>query len=110
MLLEVAKPVTLVFCILSLYAVFSSAFLALSIDLRQRICESLLRLALAAVISMMSGLIFRDATPEPYADTIKITATPPMKLYCWASSVMLVMFVLSCYLETHCVFYREVRF
>jgi hypothetical protein len=59
---------------------------------------------------MMSGLIFRDATPEPYADTIKITATPPMKLFCWASSVMLVMFVLSCYLETHCVFYREVRF
>ena len=110
MLVEVAKPVTLVFCILSLYAVFSSAFLDLSIDLHQRLCESLLRLALAAVISMMSGLIFRDATSEPCAHTTKITATLPVQLFCWASSVMLVMFVLSCYLETHCVFYRDVRF
>ena len=65
MLVEVAKPVTLVLCILSLYAVFNAAFLSLSSDLHQRIYESLLRLALATVISVMSGLIFRDATPEP---------------------------------------------
>jgi hypothetical protein len=52
MLLEVAKPVTLVFCILSLCAVFDAAFLSLSIDLHQRIYESLLRVALAALIAV----------------------------------------------------------
>jgi hypothetical protein len=35
MLVEVAKPITLVFCILSLYAAFNAAFLGLSIDLHQ---------------------------------------------------------------------------
>src|ERR1700735_2159329 len=55
MLVEIAKPVTLVFCILSLYAVFDAAFLSLSIDLHEKIYESLLRIALAALISVMSG-------------------------------------------------------
>ena len=62
MLVEVAKPVTLVFCILSLYAVFSSAFLDLSIDLHQRLCESLLRLALSGRDLDDERIDFRDAT------------------------------------------------
>jgi hypothetical protein len=61
MLVEVAKPVTLliVFSILSLYAVFSTAFLVPSSDMHQRIFDSLSRLALAAVISLIGGLILR---------------------------------------------------
>jgi len=65
MLVEIAKPITLVFSILSLYAVFDAAFLSLSIDLHQRIYESVLRVALAALTSVISGLIFRDAAPRP---------------------------------------------
>jgi hypothetical protein len=109
MLMEVAKPVTLIFCILSLYAVFNTAFLGLSIDPHQRICESLLQLALAAVMAVISGLIFRDATPGPYAHT-RLTATLPMQIFCWAAGVMLVLFMLSWYMETHCIFYRDIHF
>ena len=108
MLVEVAKPVTLVFCILSLYAVFDAAFLSLSIDLHQRIYESLLRVALAALISVISGLVFRDAAPS--ARRSAFVTTLPVQMFCWAASIMLVLFVVSWYLETHCIFYRDIRF
>jgi uncharacterized membrane protein YdcZ (DUF606 family) len=110
MFAEVAKPVTLVLCILSLYAVFNAAFLAVSMDMHEKICESLIRLALAAVISLISGLIFRDATQEPYAGRARLTATLPVQMFCWVSGAMGVLFVVSWYLETYCVFYRDVRF
>jgi hypothetical protein len=109
MLFEVAKPVTLIFCILSLYAVFNTAFLVPSIDVQQRICDSLSLLALAAVTSLLSGLTFR-ATHEMEAGNTRLIATLPMQIFCWAASTMLVLFVLSWYLETYCVFYRDVRF
>jgi hypothetical protein len=108
MLVEVAKPVTLVFCILSLYAVFDAAFLSLSIDLHQRIYESLFRVALAALIAVISGLVFRDAAPS--ARRSAFVTTLPVQMFCWAASIMLVLFVVSWYLETHCIFYRDIRF
>jgi hypothetical protein len=108
MLVEIAKPITLVFSILSLYAVFDAAFLSLSIDLHQRIYESVLRVALAALTSVISGLIFRDAAPRPRRSAL--VTTLPVQIFCWAASIMLVLFVVSWYLETHCVFYRDIRF
>ena len=110
MFAEIAKPVTLVFCILSLYAVFDAAFLAVSIDMHQKIYESLIRLALAAAISLISGLIFRDATLEPHAGGEPLTATLPVQLFCWGSGVMLVLFIVAWCLESYCVFYRDTRF
>jgi hypothetical protein len=109
MFAEVAKPVTLVFCILSLYALFDSAFLALSIDVHQKIYESLIRLALTAG-SFIGGLIFRDATPEPHVGNARLTDTLPVQLFCWGSGSMIVLFVVTWYLESYCVFYRDTRF
>jgi hypothetical protein len=109
MFAEIAKPVTLVFCILSLYGVFDAAFLAVSIDVHQKIYESLIRLALAAAISLISGMIFRDATPEPHVGDARLSATLPVQLFCWTSGVMLVLFIVSWYLETYCIFYRDIR-
>jgi hypothetical protein len=110
MFAEVAKPVALVFCILSLYAVFNAAFLGLSIDMHQRVCDSLSRLALAAAICGISGLIFSDARHDGAPATRRLTTTLPVRLFCWASVAMLVLFVVSWYLETYCIFYRDVRF
>jgi len=108
MLLEVAKPVTLIFCILSLYAAFDAAFLSLSNDLHQRICETFLRIALAGLISVISGMIFRDAAPRPRRSGL--VTTLPVQVFCWVASIMLVLFLVSWYLETHCIFYRDIRF
>ena len=108
MLVEVAKPVTFILCILSLYAVFHAAFMAPS-DLQQKVYESILLLALSAIVSVISGLSFRAAEPEPQAHQIRLISTLPLQLFCWARSIMLVLFLLSWYLETYCVFYKDVR-
>jgi hypothetical protein len=109
-LVEIAKPVALVSCILSLYAVFHTAFLVPSIDLQQRICDAIALLALAAGISLIGGVIFSAATQAPRTGSPRLTATLPVRLFCWASGGMLVLFILAWYLETYVVFYRDVHF
>jgi hypothetical protein len=109
MLLELAKPLSLVFCILSLYAVFYAAFLNPGSDLDQTIYDSLGLLALSAGISLVSGLIFREPMQPTDTGSVRLTTTLPVRMFCWASAAMLVFFVVAWYLETYCVFYRDVR-
>ena len=109
MFAEVAKPITFLVCILCLCAVFNSAFLSSSIDLDQKICNSLVMLALAAAICLVSGMIFRDAKEDRSSGKRALTATLPVQVFCWTSLIMVVLFVISWYLETHCVFYRDVQ-
>jgi hypothetical protein len=106
---EIAKPVALVLCILSLYGVFHVAFLRPVDDLSQRIWDSLVLLALAAGISITSGLIFREAPGKASDGGSRLTSTLPIKMFYWASLVMLILFIVSWYLETDCIFYRDVR-
>ena len=110
MLIELAKPVTFILCIVSLYALFMTAFLVPSSDMHQKICDCLGPLMLAAGVSLISGLIFLRAMPEPDAANARLVATLPVQLFVWASSIMLVLFIVSWYLESHCIFYRDVRF
>jgi hypothetical protein len=65
MFTEVAKPVTLVFCILSLYAVFYAAFLDFSLDFHGKIYSSLGWLAVAAGISLLSVGFFAMQRNKP---------------------------------------------
>ena len=110
MFVEVAKPITLLFSILSLYGVFHTAFLLPAADAEQRLSESLALLALAAGICLLSGLIFREAPENRDIRCDRLLATLPVQLFCWASTVMLILFLVSWYLETHCIFYRDIRF
>jgi len=105
MLLEAAKPIALILCLISLCAVFHAAFLAPAIDLEQRALNAGILLSLAAGISLSSGLIFREST----AESAPLTRTLPMQMFCWAVCVMLLLFLASWYLETHCIFYKDVR-
>lgn len=107
MLLELAKPVALLLCLLSLYAVFHTAFLVPASDLQDRIIDSLELLAVAAGISLVAGLIFCESAP---VDSGRLAASLPIQVFCWASSTMVLFFVASWYLESHCIFYRDVHF
>jgi len=107
MLLELAKPVALLLCLLSLYAVFHTAFLVPASDLHERIFDSLELLAVAAGISLVAGLIFCESAP---VDSAHLAASLPIQVFCWASSTMFLFFVASWYLESHCIFYRDVHF
>jgi hypothetical protein len=102
MLLEVTKPVAVVLCMVSLCAVFDTAFLVQASDLQQRVWDSTILLSLAAGICLTSGMIFREETET-------LTRTLPIQMFCWAVCLMMVLFVTSWYLETHCIFYKDVR-
>lgn len=110
-MLTEAKPVILVFCILSLYGLFYSVFLDPLSDSQQRICDSLALLLLTAAISFLGGFIFREAEAEqgPRTSRMRLTATLPVQLFFWASGIMVVVFLVSWYLQTHCIFYRDTR-
>lgn len=110
MLVEIAKPIAFLLCMVSLCALFFTAFLAPASDLQQRILDSLEMLVLAGGISLVSGLIFRDSVPEHSADdNTRLTATLPIQVFCWATGAMFILFIVSWYLETHCIFYRDIR-
>lgn len=110
LLKEVAKPISLMLCLLSLCAVFHTAFLVQASSLDQRIRDSLELLALSGGIALASGLIFGESVQKPSTSNARLAATLPMQLFWWASGVMFLLFVGSWYLETYCIFYRNVHF
>jgi hypothetical protein len=110
MLLELARPVALLSCILSLYAVFHTAFLIPASDMHQRIYQSLELLALAAAISFVGGFIFRNEAREPGSGGTRFAGTLPMRMFFWTTSTMFILFIVSWYMESYCVFYRDIRF
>jgi hypothetical protein len=106
MLQEAAKPIALLLCLLSLCAVFYTVFLLPASGLEQRIWDSTVLLSLSAGICLSSGMIFR----EPTRDGVEpVLGTLPVQVFCWATAMMTALFVVSWYLETYCVFYKDVR-
>jgi hypothetical protein len=115
MLLELAKPVALILCLLSLYAVFHTLFLSIEdphlilqphqafID---RILDSVLLLAISAGICLLGGLLFRESQPHPHPS---LATTLPMPIFYWATGIMLVLFFLARFLETHYIFSPKVH-
>jgi hypothetical protein len=119
MLLELARPVALLLCILSLYAVFHTAFLVPATGLEQTIWNSLQLLAVAAGISLVGGLIFQEPPsgakvapmPGERLHNTRLVATLPMQLFCWTSIAILVLFIAAWYLGSQCPFdCRDHRF
>ena len=109
MLVEIAKPVALLLCILSLFAVFHAAFLVPATDLYQKIQESLTLLVLSAGISLASGLIFTDPGSQSSDHSPGIMHTLPMQLFCWGAVIIAILFLLSWYLESFYVLYKDPR-
>lgn len=113
-LLELAKPITLLCSMLSLLAVFHTAFLGQATDYSQRMYNSLGVLLLAAAFALVGGLVFlqdgrqRKVSPVNRSRQLGITQTFPVQVFCWTTGIMAVLFVLSWYLETHCIFYRDI--
>jgi hypothetical protein len=106
MLQEAVKPIALVLCLLSLCAVFYTAFLLPASGMEQRIWDSTVLLSLAAGICLTSGMIFREPTRDGVEPVLR---TLPVQLFCWATCVMVGLFVASWYLETFGIFYKDMR-
>ena len=105
MLLDLAKPLALLLSMLSLYRVFHAAFLTTATTTAERGQDALARLALAAGVAVVGGLVFGAATERP-----PFLHTLPVRLFCWAAAGILVLFVASWYIETYVILYRDVRY
>jgi hypothetical protein len=60
-MLEVAKPIAVALCMLSLCAVFNAAFLVPASDLESRLSATVILLSLTVGICLASGMIFRES-------------------------------------------------
>jgi hypothetical protein len=114
-LLEFAKLGALLLCMLSLYVVFRTLFLSIEDPhailqppqiFTNRILDALLLIALSATISLLGGIIFRESEPKPHPS---LAATLPLQIFSWATSIMLTLFVLARFLETHYIFTPKIH-
>ena len=114
-LLEFAKLAALLLCMLSLYAIFRTLFLSIETPrpilqspqvFTNRILNALLLIALSAAISLLGGIIFREAEPDPHPS---LASTLPLQVFSWATSIMLVLFFLAWFVETHYIFSPSVH-
>ena len=93
--LELAKFASLLLSILSLDAVFHSAFLEPGSDVHQRLLPSLELLMLAAAICLASGAIFREWEQRAGKRDASLVGSLPMLIFWWASGVMALLFCLA---------------
>jgi hypothetical protein len=92
---ELAKFASLLLSILSLDAVFHSAFLEPGSDVHQRLLPSLELLMLAAAICLASGAIFREWEQRAGKRDASLVGSLPMQIFWWASGVMVLLFCLA---------------
>ena len=99
MLLELGKAASFALCILSLYSLLISVFFEPNTSWQQRLATGLARLAVAACVSLASGLIFSiPARTNPDAG-LPLWKTLPVKVFFWAAFTLAVLFVLTWYLR-----------
>jgi len=103
---EATKPVALMMCMAALCGVFYAAFLSPVSHPEGNLWDTLTLLSLTAGICVASGMLFLEGNGNEDGELLR---TLPVQMLLWAVGVMAVMFVASWYLETHCVFYRDVR-
>ena len=110
MFLELARPVAVICCLLSLLAVFHTAFLGGEAEFAERLVNSLGVVLLAAGVAMLGGLAFqRRDGKRVSAGAVRLIETFPVRVFCWTTGIMAVLFVTAWYLETHCIFFKDVR-
>jgi hypothetical protein len=103
--LELAKFASLLVSILTLDAVFHTAFLEPGSHLEQQLLPALRMLMLAAAVSLASGYIFRAGerrAPQRSArQDGSVAGSLPMMIFWWGSGVMALLFGLAWMIERY---------
>ena len=98
---ELAKLAALVLTILSIYALVVSAFFVPGSPWNARLLSSIETLAMTACVCFASGLLFSitgDSSPPPIRT---VARTLPVQLFFWSLGGVVLMFLLSRYLEVY---------
>ena len=112
MLLELAKPLALIAVILSLLALFHTAFLEPDATTLQHLEDSLGPLLLSALAAILGGFLFlpaRRARVVPISRSRALWSTFPMRIFYFSAAAMALLFVAAWYFETYLVPYRNVH-
>ena len=99
MLLEIGRVFSFLLGLLSLYPILVSAFFVPGSHWEERLELSLLRIALAGCVCLISGMLFSwPSATNPDAGQ-PLLATLPVRMFLFALAGMAVLFVVSWYLE-----------
>lgn len=101
MLLDLGKFASLLLSILCLFAVFHTAFIMPAGSFDDRAIASLKMLAVAAAVCWGSGWIFCYWERKMGAENPSIARTLPMRAFWWSSLGMLILFLVSWYVEVY---------
>ncbi len=97
-MLELAKAVSFLICILSLYWAAISAFFVPGSQWEERLWIAGFKLLAAGAICFYSGMVFSwPSRTNPNAFQ-RLTSTMPVRLFFWAFACITVLFALSWYL------------
>jgi hypothetical protein len=103
--LELAKFASLLLSILTLDAVFHTAFLEPGSHLEQQLLPALRMLLLAAAVSLVSGYIFREGEKRSEQGAVRqdgsVAGSLPMMIFWWGSGVMALLFGLAWLVERY---------
>jgi hypothetical protein len=102
--LELAKFASLLLSILTLDAVFHTAFLEPGSHLEQQLLPALRMLLLAAAVSLVSGFIFREGEKSEQGAIRhdgSVAGSLPMMIFWWGSGVMALLFGLAWLIERY---------
>jgi hypothetical protein len=97
-MLELAKAVSFLVCILSLYWAAISAFFVPGTQWEERLWIAAFKLLAAAAICFYSGMVFSWPSRSNPTAFQRLTATMPVRLFFWSLAGIAVMFALSWYL------------
>ena len=97
-MLELAKAVSFLVCILSLYWAAISAFFVPGARWEERLWIAALKLLAAAAICFYSGMVFSWPSRTNPTAFQRLTSTLPVRLFFWALTGIAVLFTLSWYL------------
>lgn len=100
--MELTKSAALAICVVALCVVFEAAFLVPD-GAGQTVWDTLTLLTLAGGMCVASGALFCEREGNGLLRTL------PMQIFIWSAGLMGVLWVMAWYLETHCVWYRDVR-
>lgn len=102
MLLDLAKTLSFILSMISLYPVMMCAFFVPGAQWRERLETALLYIVLAGSVSIVSGLLFSLPSPaNPRGEVL--TSTLPVRLFLWTLVAGAALFALSSYLEDNFV-------
>ena len=94
MLLDLAKAVSFFLCIVCLYQAAIHTFFLPGTHWHDRLLFALVRLAFAACICLLSGILFLvPARTNPDRD-LTLSHTPPVRLYLWSLGAITLLFLL----------------